>query len=137
MTCLFIHSYETEDRMEKKKKNHKNLVLELAHNPIQAHLRLNPVNCACCTPGCMLSPFSHVRLFVTLWTVEPTRLLCPWDSPGKETRVGCHALLQGIFLTQGLNLHLLHQQAVSLPLSHLVSPNYAVGNLKRNKTHVR
>ena len=89
----------------KKKKNHKNLVLELAHNPIQAHLRLNPVNCACCTPECMLSPFSHVRLFVTLWTVEPTRLLCPWDSPGKETRVGCHALLQGVFLTQGSNLH--------------------------------
>ena len=32
------------------------------------------------------------------------RLLCPWDSPGKNTGVGCHALLQGIFLTQGLNL---------------------------------
>ena len=31
-------------------------------------------------------------------------LLCPWDSPGKNTRVGFHALLQGIFLTQGSNL---------------------------------
>ena len=31
-------------------------------------------------------------------------LLCPWDSPGKNTGVGCHALLQGIFPTQGLNL---------------------------------
>ena len=31
---------------------------------------------------------------------ELTRLLCPWDSPGKNTGVGCHALLQGIFLTQ-------------------------------------
>ena len=29
-------------------------------------------------------------------------LLCPWDSPGKNSRVGCHALLQGVFLTQGL-----------------------------------
>ena len=28
--------------------------------------------------------------------VEPTRLLCPWDSPGKNTGVGCHFLLQGI-----------------------------------------
>ena len=36
-----------------------------------------------------------------------TRLFCPWDSPGKNTGVGCHALLWGIFLTQGLNLHLL------------------------------
>ena len=35
-------------------------------------------------------------------------LLCPWDSPGKNTRVGCCFLLQGIFLTQGPNLHLLH-----------------------------
>ena len=40
-----------------------------------------------------------------LW---PTRLLCPWNSPGKNAGGGCHALLQGIFLTQGLNLDLLH-----------------------------
>ena len=42
------------------------------------------------------------------------------DSPGKNTGVGCHALLQGIFLTQGLNLGLLcllHWQAGSLPLA--------------------
>ena len=43
-----------------------------------------------------------------------------WDSPGKNTGVGCRALLQGIFLTQGSNLHLLHLlcwQAGSLPLA--------------------
>jgi len=34
---------------------------------------------------------------VSAWTVA-ARHLCPWDSPGKDT--GCHALLQGIFLTQ-------------------------------------
>ena len=39
--------------------------------------------------------------------LSPARLLCPWDSPGKNTGVGCHAFLQGIFLTQGLNPHLL------------------------------
>ena len=38
----------------------------------------------------------------------PTRLLCPWDSPGRNTGVGCHSLLQGIFLTLGSNLGLLH-----------------------------
>ena len=37
-----------------------------------------------------------------------TWLLCPWDSLGKNTRVGCHALLQGIFPIQGLNLPPLH-----------------------------
>ena len=52
------------------------------------------------------------------------RLLCPWGSPGKNTGAGCHFLLQGIFLTQGWNPHLLwplHWQADSLPLNHLRS----------------
>ena len=50
----------------------------------------------------------------------PTRLLCLRDSPGKITGVSCRALLQGIFPTQGLNLHLLsllHWQAGFLPLA--------------------
>ena len=54
----------------------------------------------------------------------PPRLLCPWDFPGKNTSVDYHFLLQGIFLTQGFNLcllHLLHWQADSLPLCHLGS----------------
>ena len=50
----------------------------------------------------MLSQFSHVWLLVTLWTIA-WRLLCPWDSLGKNTGVGCHALLQEVFLTQGLH----------------------------------
>ena len=43
--------------------------------------------------------------------LQPTRLFCAWNSPGKNTGVGCHFLLQGIFPTQGSNpgpLHLLH-----------------------------
>ena len=46
------------------------------------------------------------------------RLLCSWDSPGKNTGVGCHFLLKGIFPTQELNpylLCLLHWQVDSLP----------------------
>ena len=39
--------------------------------------------------------------------LKPTRLLCPWDFPDKNTGVGCHFLLQGIFPTQELNRHLL------------------------------
>ena len=35
--------------------------------------------------------------------LQPTRLLCPWDFTGQNTRVGCHFLLQGIFWTQRLN----------------------------------
>ena len=40
--------------------------------------------------------------------LQPTRLLCPWDAPGKNTGVGCHSLLQGIFPTQGSNPGLSH-----------------------------
>ena len=57
----------------------------------------------------------------SLWphTLQPARLLCPWDVPGKNSGVGCHFLLQGIFPTQGSNLlllGLLHRQVDSLPL---------------------
>ena len=57
-----------------------------------------------CKVLCMLS---FVGLFVTPWTVALHGLLCPWGSPAKNTGVGCRALLQGIFLTQGLNQRLL------------------------------
>ena len=43
--------------------------------------------------------------FATPWTVAHQAPLY-WDFPGKNTGVGCHFLLQGIFLTQGLDLHL-------------------------------
>ena len=54
---------------------------------------------------CMLSNFIRVQLFATLWTVVH-QAPCPWDTPGKSTGVGCHAFLQGIFPTQGLNSRL-------------------------------
>ena len=53
---------------------------------------------------------------------QPAKLLCPWDPLGKNTGVGYHDLLQGIFPTQGLSLHLLGLlcwQAGSLPLAPL------------------
>ena len=57
----------------------------------------------------------------SLWThgLQPARLFCPWDSPGKNTAVGCRALLQRICPTQGSNPHvlcLLHWKAGSLPV---------------------
>ena len=50
-----------------------------------------------------------------LW---PDRLLCPWDSPGKNTGVDCHSLLQRIFPTQGSNLGLLHCRQILYHLSY-------------------
>ena len=49
---------------------------------------------------------------------KPTRLLHPWDFPGNTTGVGCHFLLHGIFLTQGLNPGLLHCRQTLYRLSH-------------------
>ena len=50
-----------------------------------------------------------------------SRLLCPWDSPGKSTGVDGHALLQGIFPTQELSLGLLPCRQISLPSKNLSS----------------
>ena len=76
------------------------------------HLELHMRACVLC-----MCHFGNVQLFAALC---PARLLCPWDSPGKNPGVGCHALLQGIFPTQGSNprlLYLLHWQAGFLPLA--------------------
>ena len=55
--------------------------------------------------------------------LQPTRLLCPWDSPGRSTGVGCHCLLQGIFPTQKSNPGLSHCRQTLYHLSHQGSPN--------------
>ena len=75
--------------------------------------------------ACVLSRFSHVQLFAT-YGLSPTRHLCPCDSPGKNTGVGCHVLLRGIFPTRELNpylLGLLHCRHFLYPLRHLGSPS--------------
>ena len=90
--------------------------------------------------ACMLT---HVQLCATPWTIWPARLLCPWNSPGKNTGVGCHSLLQGIFLTQGLNwdlLHtlemgLLHCRQIPYHLSYHGSPG--MGSNRRSSLHLR
>ena len=60
----------------------------------------------------------------SLWSpgLGPTRLLCPWKSPGKNIGVGCHSLLQGICLTQGFNLGLLHCGQILYHVSHQGDP---------------
>ena len=69
---------------------------------------------------------SCVRLFANPWTVA-YQLLHPWDFPGKGTGVGCHFLLQRIFLTQGSNPSLLHCRQPLYPLSHQGSPSFTEG----------
>ena len=61
------------------------------------------------------------------------RLLCPWHSPGKNTGVGSHSLLQGIFSSQGLNQSLLHCRQVFYCLSHQGSPKNESSTNQRTK----
>ena len=75
--------------------------------------------------------------------LQHIRLLCPWDSPGKNTGLGCHALLQGIFPTQGLNpglphcrqiLHWLNHKGSSRILEWIAYPFFRGSSQPRNQT---
>ena len=61
--------------------------------------------------------------------LSPARILCPWDSPGKNTGVSCHSLLQGIFLIQASNLGLLDYRQVLYHLKHQGSPRVRGGKI--------
>ena len=77
---------------------------------------------------------AHSVMSSSLWPHElPASLLSPWSFPGKNAGADCHFLFQGIFLTQGLNLHLLQWQAHSLPLSHLDPMNSFIFRLLSRK----
>ena len=65
---------------------------------------------------------SHVWCFMTPWTVAQQAPLS--NSPGNKTGMGSHSLLQGIFLTQGSNLSLLHCRQILYCLSYQGSPTF-------------
>ena len=62
--------------------------------------------------------FSFVSDSLQLHGLQSSRLLCPWNSPGKNTGVGSHFFFQGISSTQGLNPGLLHCRQILYHLSH-------------------
>ena len=88
---------------------------------------------------------SETRLYTYSCGLQTARFLCPWDSPGKNTRVGCHALLHGIFLTQESNPGLLHCRQTLYPLSHqgslhifLIMVNTLVAsNIEKPRQHIK
>ena len=74
----------------------------------------------------IVKSLSHVQLVATPWS--STGLLCPWDFPGKSTGMGCHFLLQEIFLTQGLNSDVPHCRQICY---HLRVSNKYLFNLPK------
>ena len=81
--------------------------------------------------------WGHVYVFSCSVMSEslPPQGLCSWDSPAKNTGVGCRSLLQGIFLTQESNRRLLHCGEILYCLSHLGSPAFTLTQTqKQNDT---
>ena len=68
------------------------------------------------------SSLSRVRFFATTWTAARAGSSVHGDSPGKNTGVGCHALLQGIFPAQGSNLGFPHCRWILYQMSDQGSP---------------
>ena len=62
--------------------------------------------------------------------LQPSRLLCPWSSPNKNTGVDSYAFFQGIFPTQGLNPGFLHCRQILYYLSHQGSPGQYLARSK-------
>ena len=73
---------------------------------------------------CCVCVFSRSVGSDSLWPqgLEPTRLLCPWDFPGKNIGVGCHFHLQGIFPNHGSNTGLPHCRQTLYHLSYQGGP---------------
>ena len=92
-------------------------------NPLQCSCLENPRDGGAWWAAVYGVAQSQTRLKGLSSSSSSSRLLCPWDLPGKNTGLGCHFFLQGIFLAQGSNpclLCLLHWQKDSLPLSYLL-----------------
>ena len=69
--------------------------------------------------------------------LQPTRLLCPWDFPGKSTGMSCHFLLQRIFPTQGSNPGLSHCRQTLYCLSHQGTVRLNNNNMFYGRQYVR
>ena len=65
--------------------------------------------------------------------LQPTRFLCPWDFPSKNTRVGCHFLFQEIFPTQGLNPGLPPCRQTLNHLSHQQSERWTINKAEHRR----
>ena len=98
---------------------------------VHTHTHIHTYTCLCvyihkhaytCVCVCMYTNIIYMFLVMSdsVWPcgLWPTRLLCPWNSPGKNTGVGSCFLFQGIFPTQGWNPGLLHCRQILYHLSH-------------------
>ena len=118
LVCLPLQRPHLQVRLHSEVRGVRNSSYEFQRNTILTHNKqeqyaTQSVYVELCVCVCVCSVMSDS---LRPHGLSPTRLLCPWDFPGKTTGVDCHFLLQGIFPIQGLNpcfLYLLHWQADS------------------------
>ena len=110
---LYIENYQTSIKEIKEDLN--------KWKDIHINGTLNIVKMVCvCVCVCV---YLVAQLYLTLCNgLQPARLLCPWNFPGKNTGVVSHSLLQGIFPTHGSNPGLLHCRWILYYLSHQGNP---------------
>ena len=97
----------------------KNLLMKVKEEREKVGLKLNIQKTKIMASGPIESENESESRSVVSDSLQPhARLLCPWDSPGKNTGVDCHALLQRIFPTQESNLGLPHCSQMLYHLSH-------------------
>ena len=85
-----------------------------------------------CVCVCVCGSCSVVSDSLQPYGLQPSKLLCPWDSPGQNTGVSCHSLLQEIYPTQGSNPGLPHCGQMLYRLSHRGQPLFG-----KDKYHLR
>ena len=111
----------------KKKKKEQYIKLYLQYNPVMYHICLQGKNgkqsfqmLIEITSACENESISHSVMCHSsrVYRLQTARLLCPWNSPSKKTRVGSHFLLQRIFFTQGSNPDLPHWRQILYHVSH-------------------
>ena len=121
LTCLVIYEAKKASLSIRTRRNLKDHFIPSTtrlQTPFFFYFRIFPRTLLMCVFSC--SVVSNSLQPYGLW---PNRLLCPRDSPGKNTEVSCHALLQGIFPTQGSNPGLPHCRWIIIyHLSHQGSP---------------
>ena len=108
--------------------------------PLAWNLFIHPVTLRLCElkwNSCVKHICACSVMFVSLWRhgFWSGGFLCPWDYPSKNTEVGCHILLRGVFLIQGSNLCLLHWQAYSVSLKPPGKPREAYSWVLKKSIH--
>ena len=127
LVCYSPWSHKDLD-MTEPTHTHTHLIFKTFWNPVSLYLS-NHTACV------VLSCFSHVDSLQSQWTAARQAPLSIFSS-GKNTGVGCHVLLQGIFPTQGLNPGPPHCRQILYQLSHQESPPYCLSEWK-SLSHIR